>query len=199
MKLINLILLGSAVAMMSSCGNGEKEEKVEDVVFNADVKTSTIEWKGMENDQHFHVGTVMLKEGNLTMNGDQVVGGHFVVDMSTITAKTEGYPVEKLDYLNTHLKDTAFFFVAQHPDVTVDVTSYEKGKLKATFNILGASIEQEVPVKLTSDEKGATITGDFKLDISSVNIPYAKEINPETNKPALVPSLDFKINLVLKK
>jgi hypothetical protein len=30
-------------------------------------------------------------------------------------------------------------------------------------------------------------------------MPYAKEINPETGKPSLIPELEFKINLVLNK
>jgi hypothetical protein len=37
------------------------------------------------------------------------------------------------------------------------------------------------------------------LDISSVNMPYAKEINEETGKPALQPELEFDMNVVLKK
>lgn len=193
------MLMAAFTGVLLSCGNNETEEKVEDVSYTADVKASTIEWKGEENAEHFHVGTVNLKEGNLVMNGDSIVSGKFIVDMSTITPTTEGYPAEKLAYLSTHLKDTAFFFVAQNPEVSVDVHSYSNGKMKATFNILGGTVDAEVPVKLTSDDKGATITGDFKLDISKVNMPYSKEINPETNKPALVPELGFKINLVLKK
>jgi hypothetical protein len=199
MKLINVFMTGAIAVSLAACGSKESEEKVEDVVYSADIKASTIEWRGEENAEHFHQGTVALKEGSLTMNGEELVSGRFVVDMSTITPKTEGYPAAKLDYLSTHLKDTAFFFVAEHPEVSVDINSYSNGKLSATFNILGQSIEQEVPVKITHDEKGATIKGEFKLDISKTNMPYAKEINPETNKPALVPELGFKIDLVLKK
>lgn len=198
MNLKKTMLFFAVAGILASCGTKE-EEKVADHVLTADTKASTIEWRGAENAEHFHVGVISLKEGSLTMNGDSLVGGRFVVDMSSIEAKTEGYPAEKLAYLTSHLKDTAFFFVAENPEVSVDIHSYANGKMKATFNILGAAIEQEVLVKLTADEKGATIVGDFKLDVSSTSMPYAKEINPETGKPALMPELEFKINLVLKK
>lgn len=198
MNLKKTMLFFAVAGLLAACGTKE-EEKVADHVLTADTKASTIEWKGAENAEHFHVGVISLKEGSLTMNGDSLVGGRFVVDMASIEAKTEGYPAEKLAYLGTHLKDTAFFFVAENPEVSVDVHSYTDGKMKATFNILGVAIEQEVPVKLTSDDKGATISGDFKIDISSTNMPYTKEINPETGKPSLIPELEFKINLVLKK
>jgi polyisoprenoid-binding protein YceI len=198
MNLKKTMLFFAVASILASCGTKEAE-KIADHVLSADTKASTIEWRGAENAEHFHVGVISLKEGNLTMNGDSLVSGRFVVDMGSIEAKTEGYPSEKLAYLTTHLKDTAFFFVAQNPEVSVDIHSYNDGKMKATFNVLGASIEQEVPVKLTTTEKGATITGDFKLDISSTSMPYAKEINPETGKPSLIPELEFKINLVLNK
>lgn len=198
MTLKKSIIMFASVALLASCGTKEAE-KIEDHVLTADTKASTIEWRGAENDEHFHVGVINLKEGSITMNGDSLVGGRFVVDMATIEAKTEGYPEAKLAYLGSHLKDTAFFFIAEHPMVTVDVNSYSDGKMNTTFNILGVAIEQEVPVKMTITEKGATIVGDFKLDISTTNMPYTKDINEETGKPSLIPVLDFKINLVLNK
>jgi polyisoprenoid-binding protein YceI len=197
MKLKNMFLLVAGTAILASCGS--KSEEVEAVTYAVDVKESNVNWRGAENDQHFHTGTVAFAEGTLTMTGEEVTGGTFAIDMNSIVANTEGYPAEKLEYLTSHLKDTDFFLVTENPKVTVEVKSYKDGKMQAVFNVLGASIEQEVPVTLTTDEKGATIKGKFKLDISSVNMPYAKEINEETGKPALQPELEFDMNVVLKK
>lgn len=199
MKILNLIIATAAVGMLASCGNQTEEAEVTETTYTADTKASVINWKGGENDQHFHVGTISLSEGTITMKGEEVTGGHFVVDMSSINATTEGYPKEKLDYLTAHLKDTAFFFVSDFPQVTVDVEGYKDGKMNATFNILGTKITQEVPVKLTSNESSVEIKGAFKLDISSTSMPYAKGINEETGKPALQPELEFDIDLKLKK
>jgi len=197
MKMKNMFLLIAGTALLASCGS--KSEELESVTYSVDVKESTINWRGAENEQHFHTGTVAFAEGSLTMTGDEVTGGTFTVDMNTIVANTEGYPEAKLEYLSSHLKDADFFSVSENAKVTVEVKSYKDGKMKAVFNILGTAVEQEVPVVLKADDKGATIQGKFKLDISETNMPYAKEINEETGKPALQPELEFDMNVVLKK
>jgi polyisoprenoid-binding protein YceI len=199
MKLMNLMMAVAAVGTLASCGGNTEEQEVAEVTFSANTKASVIEWKGAENDEHFHVGTISLSEGSITMKGEELTGGKFVVDMNSIVPTTEGYPAEKLDYLASHLKDTAFFFVSDFPQVTVDVHSYADGKMKATFNLLGAAIEQEVPVKLTQTNDEVSIKGAFKLDVSSAKMPYAQGINEETGKPALKPELEFNIDLKLKK
>ncbi len=197
MKLKNMFLFIAGTALLASCGT--QNEEIESVTYSVDVKESTINWRGAENEQHFHTGTVSFAEGSLTMTGEEVTGGTFVVDMNTIVANTEGYPAAKLEYLTSHLKDADFFMVSENPKVMVDVKSYKDGKMQAVFTILGTTIEQEVPVTLTTDEKGATLAGKFKLDISSTSMPYAKEINEETGKPSLQPELEFDMNIVLKK
>jgi hypothetical protein len=197
MKLKNIFLMMAGSALIASCGS--KAEEVTTETFSVVVDESTINWRGAENEQHFHTGTVSFAEGSLMMTGDEVTGGTFLVDMNTIVANTEGYPEAKLEYLTSHLKDTDFFLVKDNPKVTVDVKSFKDGKLQASFNVLGTVIEQDVPVTLTKEENSITIKGNFKLDISSTSMPYAKEMNEETGKPSLQPELEFDMNIVLKK
>jgi len=201
MRKTSMLLFASIALLSVACSDGSSEEQneVEAVSYTADTETSTINWRGGENDQHFHVGTVNLKDGMITMKGDELVDGNFTVDMSTITSSTEGYPAEKLAYLNNHLKDTAFFFVSDFPEVTVKLNSYKEGTLNATFNILGNELTQDVPVAISSDEKGASIKGKFNLDITNSKLPYLSTVNEETGKPALQPELEFDIDIQLKK
>ncbi|MES2800292.1 MAG: YceI family protein [Bacteroidota bacterium] len=197
MNIKNLALGVLVAGFVASCGT--TETKVENVTLSADTKASTIEWRGEENDLHFHTGTIALKEGELIMNGDSVVSGKFVVDMNSIDAKTEGYPAEKMAYLNLHLRDSTIFNVAKFPTATVTVLGYKNGKIDAEFEVLGVKMKQEVPAKLTSTATSATLAADFQLNITDAKIPFAQVINPETSLPALNPNLTFKINLVLKK
>lgn len=196
-----MLLFASIALFAASCGGDTNEEQavIEEVTFTADPEASVINWRGGENEQHFHVGTIKLKDGSITMKGDELVNGNFTVDMSTINSSTEGYPAEKLAYLNNHLKDTAFFFVSDFPEVTVDLGTYNDGKVNATFNILGSEISQEVPVTISSDEKEASIKGKFTLDISKSKIQYLSKVNEETGMPALKPELEFDIDIKLKK
>lgn len=201
MKRKNILLFAFAALFAVSCGQSESTEEntAEEVTYSVDASNSTINWRGAENAEHFHVGTVALKDGSLTMKGDELVSGSFTVDMNSITSATEGYPAEKLAYLNSHLKDTAFFFVSDFPEVTVDAMAYNDGKLNAKFSILGTEIEQEVPVTIKHDEKGASIVGKFKLNIAGTKMPYLSEKNEETGAPSLNPELEFDIDIKLKK
>lgn len=193
-----LLFLFFAAGVLASCSNQEESNvEVKEVTMNADTKASIISWRGEENAQHFHTGTIALKEGHLSMKGDSVVGGHFVIDMNSINAATEGYPAEKMAKLNAHLRDSSIFNVAKFPETVVHVNSYKDGQLDAEFTVMGIKFNQVVPVKITNSDKGATITGDIKLNISPIKMPYALEINPETNQPALNPELQFNLNIVL--
>lgn len=198
MKMRNLALGVLVAGFVASCGTTE-EPKVENVTFLADTKASTIAWHGEENAQHFHDGVVSFKEGELVMNGDSLVSGKFVVDMSTIDAKTEGYPAEKMAYLNLHLRDSTIFNIAKYPTSTVVINGFKDGKLDAEFEVLGVKFKQEVPATIATTENGATLTADFSLDVTPVKIPYVNGVNPETNAPNMNPNLGFKINVVLKK
>ena len=200
MKRNSILLFAAAALFAVSCSDAESTEEntAEEVSYTADVANSTINWRGAENDEHFHTGTIKLKEGSLTMKGDELISGSFTVDMNSISAATEGYPAEKMAYLNAHLKDTAFFFTADHPEVMVEALSYKEGKMNAKFTILGVELEQEVPVTITQDDKGAAIAGKFTLDISKTKMPYLSEKN-EGGGPALKPGLEFEIDLKLNK
>lgn len=198
MKIKNLALGVLVAGFVASCGTAE-EPKVENVTYKVDTKASTITWHGEENEMHFHDGVVSFKEGALVMNGDSLVSANFVVDMSTIDAKTEGYPAEKMAYLNLHLRDSTIFNIAKYPTSTVVVNGFKDGKLDAEFEVLGVKFKQEVPATVKTTEKGASIEADFKLDITPAKVPFAAVINPETNAPALNPNIGFKINVVLNK
>ena len=47
-------------------------------------QASNIAWKG-KKVLGSHSGTIDLKEGKLTLENDEIIGGEFVMDMTTIT------------------------------------------------------------------------------------------------------------------
>ena len=73
-----------------------------------DAKKSNIHWVGKKVTGQ-HEGTIDLKEGALVFKGKKLVGGKFIVDMTTInTTDLEGGMKQKLD---GHLKSEDFFGV----------------------------------------------------------------------------------------
>lgn len=84
------------------------------------VKESSIKWKGYKvTGEHF--GSIQLKEGTLIFDGDNLKGGSFVMDMTSI--KTEDMDAEYNAKLDGHLKADDFFGVAKHPTATLKITN----------------------------------------------------------------------------
>ena len=111
------IVLAGLVAFVVFSFKGADVEKKE-------VKTdqSKVVWKGYKVTGE-HEGTVDLKAGTLTFEGNKLTGGNFVIDMTTIGATDlEGEWKVKLD---GHLKSNDFFGVEQHPTATFKITKAE--------------------------------------------------------------------------
>ncbi|MEZ4854657.1 YceI family protein [Flavobacterium sp.] len=80
------------------------------------IEKSSINWVGKKVTGQ-HNGTVNLKEGNLVFKDEALVGGKFIVDMTTInTTDLQGEWAQKL---NNHLKADDFFGVEKYPTATL--------------------------------------------------------------------------------
>jgi len=207
----NIVFAFCATAfLMASCGTDEateetnKEEEsteqqdaAEEVSYTLDTEASTLNWKGTEGEHEFHVGTIDFSEGNLTMKGDEVVSGSFVVDMSTIQVTDEDMSDKGKAKLTGHLGAEDVFHIAQYAATTVTLGDYTDGKLNIVVNIVGKEIPATVPVSITQDENGAKISGDFSIDFTDAGIPlFAPQENPEESKS---PVIQYSMNAVLVK
>jgi len=179
-----------------SCG-GAEESSTEKTTYTLDVKASTLSWKGSKSADYAHTGTVGLKEGSIEMEGDKLVGGTFVIDMNNITVSDKELPADKKEILAGHLKDTAFFFTAKHPNITVKVNGYENGKLDAVITILGQDMKQSLPVNMKVSEKDASISGKFSLDVATLKLA-GMEPDPKSGEK-IQSKIDFELDLQLKK
>ncbi len=137
------------------------------------------------------------------MEGSELTSGSFTIDMNTI--KSTDLEEPKAGYLAAHLMGTApdekhpvdmFFNTPKFPTVTVTLGEYKVGKLGLTINILGKELKQDVAVKLMNDDNGASIKGDFALDMNSLEIPG---LQPGPDGSQINPSIDFKLNVKLNK
>jgi polyisoprenoid-binding protein YceI len=106
-------------------------------------------------------------------------------------------PDDKKEMLNGHLKDTAFFFIAENPEITVTVKDYKDNKLNVVINILGLDIKQAIPVKVTATEKDVKIKGDFGVDVSALKMVGMMPDPASGEKINSV--IDFQLDVTLKK
>lgn len=200
-------LVAASIALVAavSCSTTaeETEVAVEPITYSLDAATSTLSWKGSMSPEYFHTGTVGFKDGSITMEGDSLTAGSFVVDMKSL--QTTDADKEKGAFLIGHLQGTMvdedhaqdmFFNTPKFPTVQVKLGAYADGKLTTTLMILGSELTQDVPVKITSDEKGASIKGTFSMDFTSLNIPGLQK---DDKGQGISPMIEFDLNLMLKK
>jgi len=85
---------------------------------------SSISWIGSKVTGK-HTGTFGLAEGNIAVDGDQIVGGKFTIDMKNILCEDLKEDQESHDKIVGHLKSADFFDVATHPTAEFEVTQVQ--------------------------------------------------------------------------
>lgn len=158
------------------------------------VKDSKITWKGYKVTGE-HEGTIMLKSGELEFNGNTLVGGNFVMDMTTInTTDMEGEWKEKLD---GHLKNDDFFGVDKHKTATLKFTKVEP---KAnTYLVVGdltiKGITKSVSFEMNVESNSANTL--LKIDRTKFDIKYGSSSFFDDLKDKAIYD-EFDLNVALK-
>ncbi|WP_226064901.1 YceI family protein [Kaistella polysaccharea] len=186
-KLVILSLLASGLAFGQS-------KKVTD---------SNVQWWGYKiakTEASSHNGLVNVKSGDVTMKNNQIVGGTFVLDMTSITSTdlTGEYQTK----LNNHLKTGDFFETEKFPTATYKITSVKKNADK-TFpymvygNLIAKGISNPVafPAKISLNKGVLSILSDkFSFDRQKFGIAYAS-----TAKDIIIKDeIDMLINVTAK-
>ena len=133
------------------------------------VKESNITWVGHKVTGE-HTGTIDLKEGTLMFDGDQLTGGSFVMDMTSInTTDLSGGMKGKLD---GHLKSADFFGVDKHPTAALVFTNVEKSEngYAVTADLTIKGITKPVSFNLNMESNKAMTA--FKVDRTKYDIKY---------------------------
>lgn len=162
------LLALSIVVFAASCGNSAKNKleatdaqaaaSGQGIPLTVDLNNSNIHWLGSKVGGG-HEGTISLKEGSLTINGDSVASGSFVIDMNTIV-NTDLTDAKMNTMLVDHLKNADFFDVAQYPESKFTITKVE-------------------PV--TNDSITHLISGNLKMKDVEKNITFGAKISKEDN------------------
>ncbi|WP_430811996.1 MULTISPECIES: YceI family protein [unclassified Carboxylicivirga] len=135
-----------------------------------DTKSSTITWLGKKVTGE-HTGYISFKSGSLKMKNNQLVGGEFTVDMTSITCTD----IENKDYnakLVGHLKSDDFFGVDKHPTSHLKITKVS-GK-DSKYNVKGElSIKGKThPIAFDVIKEGHSFTGKLVVDRTKYDVRY---------------------------
>ncbi len=134
------------------------------------VTKSNVIWKAYKITGS-HTGTVNLKSGGLTFDGEKLSGGSFIIDMTSIACTDlEG------DYkgqLEGHLKSDDFFGVSKNATSTLSITEV-KSTGKNAYDVKGDLTIKGItkPLNFQVSIYGKKATANLKIDRTKYDIKY---------------------------
>ncbi|AVR44008.1 YceI family protein [Christiangramia fulva] len=161
------------------------------------VEESTIEWTG-EKVTGSHNGTIKLQKGHFIFEDDEIVGGEFIMDMSSIkVTDLEGEYRQKLE---GHLKSEDFFGVEKYPTAKLVITNAAK-KANNVYGIVGDLTIKEETHPVTFDLKlndDNTATTKLTIDRSKYNVRYGSgSFFDNLGDKTIYDNFDLDVNLKL--
>lgn len=150
--------------------------KPEKIVF--DPKASVVKWQGKKVTGE-HTGTVKLKQGDVTMNGTELVGGEFVLDMASIE-NTDITDAKNNQKLVGHLKSDDFFSVEKFPTSLLKIKEAKsvQGLTGPTYEVTGdltikgKAHEIKFPAMIETKNGKTTATANITLDRTKWDVRY---------------------------
>lgn len=161
LSLVLALAFGITATATEPVNDGKKEVKPE---------ASRIAWKAYKVTGSHH-GTIDLNSGALVFDNDQLTGGEFEVQMtSLISTDLEGDSKGKLE---GHLKSDDFFGVENHPTSTLVFTKVEPSG-KNSYEVTGDLTIKGITKPITFDVSiyGSKATATMKIDRSEYNVRY---------------------------
>ena len=119
--------------MLASCDNQGSTVETTDAqdvaagsgeTLSINSNASTVTWTGYKPAGK-HYGTIAVKSGELTVDGNNVTGGRFIMDLTALEIEDLKDDRENYDKLYGHLQSGDFFDTQNHPEATFEITSVE--------------------------------------------------------------------------
>lgn len=208
MKKVFLSMFVLAALASTSCSgevaneeSATEEKAVEKTTYTVDSDATSLEWTGHyligEDVDHSHTGTVKVASGTIVMEGDKFVEGSFTMDMTTLNEPNPMSEEMGQKFIG-HMNSADYFNTSEFGKSTFTVKSLDKDGMTGTLSIIGMEMNVDVPATVSITESGITATGEFTLDIASLNLP-GLAIDPENPDQRVSPKVDFKLNLSMTK
>lgn len=167
---------------------------------NLKPSASTIEWKA-EKVTGSHEGTISLKEGYIEIEDNKLVGGSFLVDMTSINVTDlDGGSKGKLE---GHLKSADFFNTEKHKLSKFTITSVSPLKdevfnttITGKLMIKGITEEVSFPAKVDIQDGKFAAYGEMKVDRTKYDVRYgSSSFFDNLGDKAIYDEFELKISL----
>ena len=172
-------------------------------IVEVNTDASRLMWVGSKLTSS-HQGEINLKSGELEIKDGKLVGGQFVIDMTSIK-NTDIEDEESRNKLEKHLKDEDFFGVDKHPESKIKITkavSVNKEDYKITADLtikeITHSISFSANVKIDNDAFLATSI--IKFDRTKWDIKYnSKSFFEDLGDYMILDEIELKLFLLSEK
>jgi polyisoprenoid-binding protein YceI len=138
--------------------------------FTASAKESRLTWHG-SRVAYEHSGSVSLKSGTLQIQKSKVVGGEFVIDMTSIR-DLDIEDEQKSGKLTNHLKSDDFFDVENFPTSTIKITGAKGSTITADLTIKGVTQPITFEAAINVDEDKLFASTELTFDRSQFGVKY---------------------------
>jgi len=158
------------------------------------VKESSVTWTG-KKVTGTHTGTIQLKSGHFKVEDEKLIGGEFMIDMTTI--KNNDLTGEDKGKLEGHLKSEDFFGIEKYPTAKLVITSVAK-KGDETYGVVAnLTVKNEThPVTFDLNWKENSASAILSIDRSKFDVRYGSgSFFDDLGDKTIYDNFDLEVNL----
>lgn len=203
-------LLAIGILFMAACakspksqnagaGDAQNENQKTGIAYALDASKTSVKWIGTKVTGQ-HNGTIKVKEGKLTAQNNELVGGEFVVDMTALEVADLQAGKGKED-LEGHLKAPDFFDAAKYPTAKFVITNVKKEangnyshKIVGNLTMKDITKSIEFGANVTTSATNVSAKANFNIDRTQWGVVY------EGKKDNLIrKEINFDVDLTANK
>ena len=184
-----ILFITALISSVTWCKDKAKEAKtkaaeevaeiVSSDVYAVNKDGSNIEWKGFKPTGS-HYGTISNERGVLDLADGKIVGGSFLIDMTSIAVTDIPADDEDNAKLTGHLTSADFFDVEKYASASLTVTGLEDvdGKMTLSGNLSLKEVKNNITFTVTVSNENDVITLSseaFTIDKTKWNVQYGSK------------------------
>ena len=214
MKTLKHVFLLAIIAVAMIACNNEKEtvettdadtttnensHDGEHIKMNADQSTLWYEG-GKVVGNSTHNGSVNFKNGHFVVNDSKLVGGEFIVDMTSIENKDISDDDKKQQFEN-HMRTDDFFDVENHPEAKFTILEIEhpadgeSADHTITGNLTIKSTTKTItfPATVTVNGDDVSLEADFNIDRTDFGVEFRSSLTDVAKDKLIKDAIELKV------